>query len=93
MEGGRLTSSMTIKEALFICRGVATGTRSAGASGYQATIDCRGISPSGNTAVGSIFTPTYQYIIETYNVAAVNKVGVVTVTTSDIRFKTGVVYL
>ncbi len=93
VEGGPLNTLTQIEKALFICRGIATQTRSAGASGYQATIDCRGISPSGNTAVGSIFTPTYQYIIETYNVAAVNKVGVITVTTSDIRFKTGVVYL
>jgi hypothetical protein len=59
----------------------------------MATKYCRGISPSSNTSVGSIFTPTYQYIVQTYNVAAVNKVGVVTVTTSDLRLKKMVVYL
>ena len=81
VEGGKLTASLTVEDCTFICRGVATATRSAAASGFMATLFCRGISPSSNTAVGSIFTPTYQYIVETYNVAAVNKVGVVTVTT------------
>ena len=81
IEGGKLTASTTVEDCTFVCRGVATRTRSAAASGFMATLFCRGISPSSNTAVGSVFTPTYQYIVETYNVAAVNKVGVVTVTT------------
>lgn len=93
VEGGKLTASLNVEDCDFVCRGVATATRSAGASGFMATKYCRGISPSSNTSVGSIFTPTYQYILQTYNVAAVNKVGVVTVTTSDIRLKTQVVYL
>ena len=93
VEGGKLTGSLSVEDCTFICRGVATATRTAGASGYMSTMFCRGISPSSNTSVGSIFTPTYQYIVQTYNVAAVNKVGVVTVTTSDVRLKTGIVYL
>lgn len=93
VEGGAVAGSTQIEKCTFVCRNIATRTRYAGASGEVYTIDCRGISPSGNTGVGSIFTPTYQYIIETYNVAAVNKVGVVTVTTSDMRLKTMVSYL
>jgi hypothetical protein len=93
VEGGKLTASLNVEDCDFVCRGVATATRTAGASGFMATKFCRGISPSSNTSVGAIFTPTYQYIIETYNVAAVNKVGVVTVTTSDLRFKRDVAYL
>lgn len=93
VEGGKLTADILVKNCLFICRGVATATRSAGASGEMYTIDCRGISPSSNTSVGALFTPTYQYIIQSYNVAAVNKVGVVTVTTSDLRTKRNVEYL
>jgi len=81
VEGGKLTGRLTVEKALFICRGIATRTRSAAASGLQFTIDCRGISPSSNTSVGAIFTPTFQHIIETYNIAAVNKIGVVTTTT------------
>ena len=93
VEGGKLTASLSVEDCVFICRGIATRTRSAAASGYMSTINCRGISPSSNTAVGAIFTPTYQHIIETYNVAAINKVGVVTVTTSDRRLKRQIVYL
>ena len=98
-EGGGLASKMVVEDCTFICRGIATRTRSAGASdgtGTQsptmATLYCRAISPSANTAVGALYTPTYQYIIESYNVAAVNKVGLVSVTTSDIRMKREVVY-
>ena len=93
VEGGKLTASLTVEECTFVCRGIATRTRTAAASGFMATLYCRGISPSSNTAVGAIFTPTFQYIVETYNVAAVNKVGVVTVTTSDLRLKRNVVSL
>lgn len=100
VEGGALGSSTVVKNCDFICRGVATATRSAGASdgtGVQApnmvTIWCNGISPSGNTSAGSVFTPTYQYIVQSYNVAAINKVAVITVTTSDLRMKRMVVYL
>jgi hypothetical protein len=93
IEGGKLTASLDVEDCTFVCRGIATRTRTAAASGYMATKFCRGISPSSNTAVGSIFTPTYQFMLETYNVAAVNKVGLVMVTTSDIRLKTQVVYL
>lgn len=81
VEGGKLTASLEVEDCVFVCRGIATRTRTAGASGYMSTIGCRAISPSGNTAVGGIFVPTYQYCVESYNVAAVNKVGVVTVTT------------
>jgi len=100
VSGGPLASSLCVEDCTFICRGVATNTRSAAASdgtGTQsptmATLYCRAISPSANTAVGALFTPTCQYIIESYNVAAVNKVGVVSTTTSDKRMKTEIVYL
>lgn len=100
VEGGPLASSLCVEDCTFICRGIATRTRSAGASdgtGNQsptmATLFCRAISPSANTAVGALYTPTYQYIIESYNVAAINKVGLVSVTTSDKRMKTDIVYL
>jgi hypothetical protein len=93
IEGGKLTASLDVEDCDFVCRGVATKTRSAGASGYMATKFCRAISPSSNTAVGSILTPTYQYILETYNVAAVNKQNLLMASTSDIRLKTQVVYL
>ena len=93
VEGGKLTASIDVEDCDFVCGGIATRTRSAGASGYMATKFCRGISPSSNTAAGAVFTPTYQYLLETYNVAAVNKVGLIMPTTSDIRLKTQVVYL
>jgi len=88
VEGGGLASSMRVEDCTFICRGVATRTRSAAASDgtaggapTMATLFSRAISPSGNTGTGATFTPTCQYIIESYDVNAVNKVGVVTVTT------------
>lgn len=101
VEGGALTAGTDsgaigtlVKSCQFVCRGIATRTRTAAASGFMATVDCRGISPSSNTSTGAIFTPTYQYCIETYDVAAVNKVGVVTVTTaSDRTLKTQITYL
>jgi hypothetical protein len=100
VEGGGLASSTCVEECTFICRGIATRTRSAGASdgtGTQsptmATLYCRAISPSANTSAGALYTPTYQYIIESYDVAAINKVGLVSVTTSDKRMKTEIVYL
>jgi hypothetical protein len=88
VEGGGLASSLRVEDCTFICRGVATRTRSAAASDgaaggapTMATLFSRAISPSGNTGTGATFTPTCQYIIESYDVNAVNKVGVVTVTT------------
>lgn len=93
VEGGKLTASLDVEDCDFVCRGIATRTRSAGASGYMATKYCRGISPSSNTAVGSIFTPTYQFMLETYNVAAINKQNLLMASTSDIRVKTQVIYL
>jgi hypothetical protein len=93
IEGGKLTASLDVEDCDFVCRGIATRTRSAAASGYMATKYCRGTSPSSNTAAGAIFTPTYQFMLETYNVAAINKVGLIMPTTSDIRMKTRVVYL
>jgi len=94
VEGGKVGSEAIVSRTNFVCRGAAVKTRSAGASNnFVAVIDCRGISPSANTAVGAIFLPTYIYCVETYNVAAVNKTGVVTTTTSDLRMKTGVTYL
>jgi len=87
-EGGGLASSMEVEGCTFIVRGIATRTRSAAASdgtGTQsptmATLFCRAISPSANTATGALYTPTCQYIVESYDVAEVNKVGVVAVTT------------
>ena len=93
VEGGKLTASLEVEKCFFMCRGIATRTRSAAASGLMSTIDCRAISPSSNTSSGALYTPTYQYVIESYDVAAVNKVSTIAVTTSDIRMKTGVVYL
>jgi hypothetical protein len=94
IEGGKLTASLDVEDCDFVCRGIATRTRSAGASGFMSTKYCRGISPSGNTAVGGLFLATYQYILETYNVAAVNKIGVIAVTTaSDRRLKFAIEYL
>lgn len=93
VEGGKLTASLDVEDCDFVCGGIATRTRTAGASGYMATKYCRGISPSSNTSAGAVFTPTYQYLLETYNVAAVNKVGLIMPTTSDIRLKTQVVYI
>ncbi len=90
VEGGKMAASgavnaygqLTVEDCTFECRGVATGTRTAGASGYMATLFCRAVSPSSNTAAGFLFTPTYQNIVESYDVAAVNKVGLVSVTTA-----------
>jgi len=84
---------LLIQDCTFLARGIATATRTAGASGFQATVNCVGISTSSNTAVGSIFTPTYQHIIETYNVAAVNKQNLLMASTSDRRLKKDIAYL
>lgn len=93
VEGGKLTATMVVDHCQFVCRGIATRTRTAAASGFMATVNCFGISPSANTAVGSIFTPTYQYLIETYNVAAVNKQNLLAASTSDRTLKTRITYL
>jgi len=93
IEGGKLTASLTVQECTFICRGIATRTRSAAASGVMYTIDCRAISPSSNTASGALFTHTYQYVVESYNVGAVNEEALIGASTSDFRMKTKVVYL
>ena len=85
--GGALNSSIVVEECNFICRGQATSTRSAGASDGTAksaatisTLYCRAISPSANTAVGTIFNMKYGYQIECYDVAAVNKKAVISPT-------------
>jgi len=91
--GGNVTAVTLVEDCTFICRGIATATRTAAASGEMITAYCRGISPSSNTALGSIYTPTFQYILESYNVAAVNVQGLLAASTSDIRMKTGIVYL
>lgn len=85
--GGGLASSMVVEECVFICRGQATSTRSAGASDGTtknaptiASLYCRAISPSANTAVGTIFNMKYGYQIECYDVAAVNKKAVISPT-------------
>jgi len=85
--GGALSSSMVVEECTFICRGQATSTRSAGASDgtgvyapNMATLYCRAISPSANTAVGTIFNMKYGYQIECYDVAAINKKAVISPT-------------
>jgi hypothetical protein len=93
IEGGKLTASLNVEDCDFVCRGIATRTRTAGASGFMATKFCRAISPSSNTAAGSIYTPTYQYITQSYTVAAVNKQNLLAASTSDRRMKTQVVYL
>lgn len=93
VEGGKLTASMRVEACQFTCRGIATRTRSAGASGFMSTVNCWAISPSSNTSAGALYTPTYQYIIQSYEVAAVNKQNLIAASTSDIRMKTGVVYL
>jgi len=89
IEGGGLTSKMVVEDCTFVCRGIATRTRSAGASDgtgtgapTMATIFCRAISPSANTALGSLYTPTYQYIMQSYNVAAVNVQNLIAATTT-----------
>jgi len=88
-EGGGLASKMTVEDSQFIVRGIATRTRSAAASdgtGTQsptmATLYCRAISPSANTAVGGLFVNKCQYIIESYNVAAVNKLSALFITSA-----------
>jgi len=91
--GGKLTATMSIEDCTFICHGIATATRSAAASGLQYTLFCRGISPSAVTAAAAIFTPTYQYVMESYVVAVVNVQSLHATSTSDIRLKTGVAYL
>ncbi|HDZ14390.1 hypothetical protein LCGC14_0993630 [marine sediment metagenome] len=100
IEGGALASSTEVQDCTFICRGIATATRSAGASdgtGTQsptmATIKCMAISPSANTSAGALYTYTYQYVIESYNVAAINKHALIGVSTSDKRAKTDIIYL
>lgn len=93
VEGGKLTADLTVEDCLFETRGIATRTRSAGASGYMATIYCRAISPSSNTAAGGSFLNTYQYVLESYTVHAVNKLNLVQPTSSDQRLKTDIVYL
>jgi hypothetical protein len=89
VEGGTDVGSMVVEDCTFICRGVATRTRTAAASdgtaenaGTMATLFCRAISPSGNTATGFVYTPTFQYIIQSYDVAAVNKLALIAVTSS-----------
>ena len=91
--GGNVSAVTLVEDCTFICRGIATATRTAAASGEMITSYCRAISPSSNTAAGAIYTSTFQYIIESYNVAAVNVQGLLAASTSDIRMKTGVVYL
>ena len=98
--GGGLNSSLVIQDCTFICRGIATATRSAGASDgtaksapTQITAGCMAISPSANTAAGALYTHTYQYVIESYNVAAINKHALIGVSTSDKRAKTDIIYL
>lgn len=100
VEGGALTATTDngavgteVEDCDFVIRGIATRTRTAGASGYMATKFCRGISPSSNSSVGAIFTPTYQFLLETYNVAAVNKQNLLMASTSDRRLKTAIMYL
>ena len=85
--GGALNSSIVVEDCAFVCRGQATSTRSAGASDGTAkssptiaTLFCRAISPSANTAVGTIFNMKYGYQIECYDVAAVNKKAVISPT-------------
>ena len=85
--GGALASNLVVEDCTFICRGEATNTRSAGASDgagenspTMATMFCRAISPSANTAVGTIFNMKYGYQIECYDVAAVNKKAVISPT-------------
>ncbi len=98
--GGALDSSLVIQDCTFICRGIATATRSAGASDGTAkssptmiTAGCMAISPSANTSAGALYTHTYQYVIESYNVAAINKHALIGVSTSDKRAKTDIIYL
>lgn len=93
VEGGKLTASLTVSDCTFVCRGIATRTRTAATSGYMGTLFCRAVSTSSNTSSGATYTPTYQCIIESYDVNAVNKIGVKSVTTSDLRVKREVVYL
>lgn len=101
-EGGGISSNMLVEDCTFICHGIATRTRSAAASDgggapgggpTLVTAFCRAISPSAHTAAAAIFTPTYQYILESYVVAAVNVQSLHATSTSDIRMKTGVAYL
>lgn len=76
-----LGTQIRVEDCDFLCRGVAVAARSLATSNNQiTTVDCRGISPSGNTAVASIFGAKYIHMIEAYNVAAVNKVGLVNAT-------------
>jgi hypothetical protein len=85
--GGALASNLVVENCTFICRGQATSTRSAGASDgaaenspTMATMFCRAISPSANTAVGTVFNMKYGYQIECYDVAEVNKKAVISPT-------------
>jgi hypothetical protein len=98
--GGALGSNTVVSDCEFIVRGISTATRAAGASdgtGVQApnmaTLYCRAISPSANTSAGANYTSTFQYMIESYDVAAVNKKALLGATTSDLRLKTKVAYL
>lgn len=100
VESGALATHLEVRDCTFVVRGIATRTRSAGASDgtgtgapSMSTLYCRSISPSANTSAGAAFTPTYQYIVESYDVAAINKVALVAVTTSDKRLKTAIMYL
>jgi hypothetical protein len=93
VEGGKLTADLTVEDCLFETGGIATRTRTAGASGYMATIFCRAISPSSNTAAAGSFINTYQYLMESYTVHAINKLALVQPTSSDKRLKTDITYL
>ncbi len=98
VEGGALASTLIVEDCTFVCRGIATRTRTAGSSAttlasVMGTLYCRAISPSAGTAAGAVWTASYQYIIESYSVAAVNKHALIGVSSSDLRLKTGVMYL
>jgi hypothetical protein len=78
VNSGVKTGSMQVEDCTFICRGVATNNRAGDVSDFSewspnlSTLFCRAISPSSNTAAGSIFIGTAQYMVECYDVAVVN---------------------
>ena len=94
VRGGALGTDLVVEDCTFVVRGVATAERSGtGVSSEMCTIYCRAISPSANTAQGSNFTNTYQYLIQSYSVAAVNKNSILAASSSDKRLKRSIAYL
>lgn len=91
--GGKKLAYLTVEDVTFMTRGIGVATRTAGASGDVSVLYCRLVSPSSNTAVQALITPTYLFTVECYNVAAINKQPQMITSSSDKRLKRSIAYL